>query len=260
MEASAPRPPSLQTFSLEDLAPYTREGSFDPRDSPDYRTLYVGRDDVHGALMHLFGRVAVSVKFSMFGYDDDELDALIVALIGSEHCYFQGTLDKSQSGGVHEQKILAAWSDAVRASFAIGTSATGQIEHTKGGVLDGVVMFEGSTNWSSSGEGTGIGLHGQENAAGYKAQANTLSISTNPVEVHRFQTRLDEEHASIVQRQLAKASAQVQAAAIEQAAAADVPAPVDEQPAAQVEAPAGPEQADNPPSPDQLPPDPGAPA
>lgn len=202
MGATVQRPPSLQTFTLDDLAPFTREGTFDPRDSPDYRTLYVGRDDVHGALMHLFNRVAVSVKFSMFGYDDDQLDAVIANLICDEHVFFQGTLDKSQSGSVHEKKILAAWSAAVRASFAIGTSATGQIEHTKGGVLDGVVMFEGSTNWSASGEGTGIGLHGTGNQTGFKAQANTLAISTNPVEVHRFATRLDEEHASILQRQL----------------------------------------------------------
>lgn len=198
------KPASLQAFTLDDLASFTREGTFDPRDSPDYRTLYVGRDDVHGALMHLFTRVAASVKFSMFGYDDDELDTVISGLIQSDHVYFQGTLDKSQSGGVHEKRILAAWADAVRAAFAIGTSATGQIEHTKGGVLDGVVMFEGSTNWSASGEGTGIGLGGAANVTGYKAQANTLTVSTNPVEVHRFATRLDEEHGSILQRQLAQ--------------------------------------------------------
>ncbi|MDP9149140.1 MAG: hypothetical protein M3O36_04245 [Myxococcota bacterium] len=197
----------MQTFTLDDLAPYTREGSFAPGDSSDFRTLYVGRDDVHGALMHLFTRVSVSVKFSMFGYDDDALDAVIAGLITSAHVYFQGTLDKSQSGGVHEKKILAAWADAVRASFAIGTSATGQIEHTKGGVLDGTVMFEGSTNWSASGEGTGIGLHGEANVTGYKAQANTLTVSTNLVEIHRFATRLDEEHASIIGRQAAHAGA-----------------------------------------------------
>ena len=143
MESSAQRPPSLQAFSLEDLAPFTREGTFDPRDSPDYRTLYVGRDDVHGALMHLFSRVAVSVKFSMFGYDDDELDAVICGLITSAAVYFQGTLDRSQSGGVHEKAILAAWSAAVRSDFAIGTSATGQIEHTKGGILDGTGHVRG---------------------------------------------------------------------------------------------------------------------
>ncbi len=58
-----------------------------------------------------------------------------------------------------------AWDQAVRASFAVGQSATHQISHTKGGVLDGVVAFEGSTNWSGSGEGAGIKLgQGAENS------------------------------------------------------------------------------------------------
>ena len=200
------RPATLQTFSLDDLAEFTREGSFDPSDSGDYRTFYVGRDDVHGVLMYLFKRVSREVQFSMFGYDDDELDGVIENLITSEHVYFEGTLDKSQSTGVHEKKILAGWGDAVRASFAIGTSATGQIEHTKGGVLDGKVAFEGSTNWSASGEGTGIGLHGADDVKGFKAQANTLTVHTNPEEVRRFITRLHEEHTSILQR-AAKAAA-----------------------------------------------------
>jgi hypothetical protein len=193
---------SLATFTLDDLAPFTREGVFDPRDSIDFRTFYVGRDDVHGILKHLHARVAHSEKLSMFGFDDAELNDLIVQLIVSEHVFFQGTLDQSQASGAHEKQILDAWAAGVRAVFAIGTTASGQIEHTKGGVLDGLVGFEGSTNWSASGEGTGIGLRGAANAAGFKAQANTLTVFTNPVEIQRFSTRLDEEHSSIVQRQL----------------------------------------------------------
>jgi len=201
LAVSADPTQTLQRFTLDDLAIYTREGSFDARDSADMRIFEIGRDDVHGVLKHLHARVSTSEKLSMFGYDDDELDGMIEALIKSEHVFFQGTLDKSQSGSVHEKRILAAWDAAVRAVFAIGTTATGQIEHTKGGVLDGIVAFEGSTNWSASGEGTGIGLHGDPNAKGFKAQANTLTVFVNPVEIHRFETRLDEEHASILQRQ-----------------------------------------------------------
>ena len=202
-EAPAVPLPTLATFMLDDLAPFTREGAFDPRDSQDFRTFYVGRDDVHGVLKYLHARVTVSEKMSMFGFDDVELDKMIEALIVSEHVFFQGTLDKSQAGSVTESKIIAAWQAAVRAVFAIGNTSSGQIEHTKGGVLDGLVGFEGSTNWSGSGEGTGIGLHGAANATGFKAQANTLTVFTNPVEIQRFSTRLDEEHASILQRQAA---------------------------------------------------------
>lgn len=192
---------TLNTFKLEDLAPYTREGSFAAQDSPDFRVFQVGRDDVHGVLKHLHSRVSASEKLSMFGFDDDELAQIIAGLIMSEHVFFQGTLDKSQSAGVHERKILAAMDAQVRCQFAVGSSQTGQIEHTKGGVLDGLVAFEGSTNWSASGEGSGIGLHGAANAVGYKAQANTLAVFTNPVEIQRFGQTLDEQHASILARQ-----------------------------------------------------------
>lgn len=188
---------TLQTFTLDDLAQYTREGAFPPDDSLDYREFDVGRDDVHGVLKHLLSRVSRSVKMSMFGYDDVELDAIIRGLIESEHVFFQGTLDGSQFATPTEQKIVAGWSTAVRSVFAVGRTATGQIEHTKGGVLDGVVAFEGSTNWSGGGEGVGIGLHGAPNAKGYKAQANTLIVHVNPVRVNRFATYLDEQHAAI---------------------------------------------------------------
>jgi hypothetical protein len=146
---TAPSRPTLQTFSLDDLAVYTAEGVFGPTASPDFRVFYVGRDDVHGVLMHLFTRVTLSVKMNMYGYDDDELN----------------------------------------------NSSTGQISHTKGGVLDGIVAFEGSTNWSSSGEGTGISPTAAKQAPGFKAQNNTLAVYTNLYEIAKFAARLGYEHA-----------------------------------------------------------------
>lgn len=65
---------TLQHFTLDDLAVYTAEQAFGPTASPDFRVFYVGRDDVHGVLMHLFTRVSLSVKMNMFGYDDDALN------------------------------------------------------------------------------------------------------------------------------------------------------------------------------------------
>ena len=195
---------TLRGFSLDDLARFTRTGAFDADDSPDYRVLYAGRDDVHGALAYLLAHTSRSLRLNMFGYDDEELDAVIENLIENEHVFVQGTLDRSQAGGAHERKILAGWPEAVRSSFAVGQSATHQISHTKGGVIDGLVAWEGSTNWSASGEGTGIGLHGGANAAGYKAQNNTLAVHVNPAEVRRFQDELDEEHAVALQQQIAQ--------------------------------------------------------
>ncbi len=177
---------TLQLFGLDQLAPFTREKGFSAKDSRDFRVFYVGRDEVHEVLKYLLARCSRSLRLNMFGYDDDELDAIIRHLIESEHVYVQGTLDKSQSGGVHEKKILAGWSQEVRASFAIGQSATHQITHTKGGVIDGLVAWEGSTNWSASGEGTDP----------KKAQNNTLAVYTNPIEIAKFTAELDEEHTT----------------------------------------------------------------
>ncbi len=53
---------TLQSFTLDDLAQYTRKGAFGATASPDFRVFYVGRDDVHGVLVHLFSRVRLSVK------------------------------------------------------------------------------------------------------------------------------------------------------------------------------------------------------
>ena len=191
--------PNLQTFTLADLAQFTREKSFDPRDSSDFRVLYVGRDDVHNALAYVLERCTRSLRFNQFGYDDDALDAVIRKLVDSEHVYVQGTLDKSQSGGVHEKKILASWDEAMRNSFAIGESATHQISHTKGGVIDGVLAWEGSTNWSGSGEGTIIAPDGSD--TGRKAQNNTCAFYVNPVEIGKFTDELDEEHTTALAQQ-----------------------------------------------------------
>lgn len=203
---ASPLPP-LATFNLDDLAQFTSEGVFSPSDSPDYRTLYVGRDDVHGALMYVLQRCHRSLVMNMFGYDDDELDAEIRRLILNDNVWVQGTLDKSQAGGVHEKKILATWDPKVRSSFAIGQSATHQISHTKGGVLDGVLAFEGSTNWSASGEGAGIVLKkGMPQNPGYKAQNNTLVFHVHPLQVARFTEELSEEHATVLQQEQAAAA------------------------------------------------------
>lgn len=194
---------TLQGFTLENLAQFTREKSFDPNDSTDYRTLYAGRDDVHGALAYVLARCSRSLKMNMFGYDDDALDEVISHLIHDQHVFVQGTLDKSQAGGVHEKKILASWDPQMRNSFAIGNSATHQISHTKGGVMDGIVAWEGSTNWSASGEGTIVAADGSD--AGRKAQNNTCLFHVNPIEVLKFSQRLDEEHTVALQQMAAAA-------------------------------------------------------
>jgi hypothetical protein len=123
----------------------------------------------------------------------------------------QGSLDKSQAGGVHERKILesdVANSPDFYNSFCILQSETHQISHTKGGVFVGLaVAFEGSMNWSNSGEGTGIDLKpGDPKVPGYKAQNNTLLVSTNPTFISRFSARLDTEHIEGLAQRLISAA------------------------------------------------------
>lgn len=205
---------TLHHFELDDLAMFKRAHEFDPRDSKDFRNFYVGKDDVHGVLKYLLVRTSTSLKINMFGYDDEELDAIISAQLKNAHVFVQGTLDRSQAGGVHEKKILQAWDEAMRNSFAIGQSKTHQISHTKGFVADGKVGLNGSTNWSTSGEG--IFTQASPDAPGgpgYKAQNNTITVFCNPVEVHEFSTSLDEEHSIALQQEIARQKKEGQDAA-----------------------------------------------
>lgn len=190
--------PSLQTFVLSDLAQFTREGTYATDASADFHLFYVGRDDVHEILKYLWGRVTVSAYLNMFGYDDEELNDLVMAVAEDPQATAVYTLDRSQADGVHEKRILesnAAKDPAVfQAHFAIGQSATHQISHTKGGVLDGRVGFEGSTNWSASGEGTYVTGQTAPGGPGYKAQNNTLAVFTDPDTLARFTAELIQEH------------------------------------------------------------------
>lgn len=190
------------------VAKYTPEGKAGAAATGfgDTFVFYVGRDDCHLILRELIAAETNMLKMNMFGYDDDDLDGVILGLISDENVHCQITLDKSQAGGVHEKNLVAAdkqkLGDAWSNSFAIGQSATHQISHTKGGVLVGQgVGWEGSMNWSASGEGSGISLDPTKpQPTGFKAQNNTLMVSTNPVFLQRFGAQLDKEH-QIVQQQ-----------------------------------------------------------
>jgi len=197
---------SLQTFNLLDLQQYTQEKSYATTASKDFHLFYVGRDDVHDILKHVLSRVSVSLYLNMFGYDDDELNDILMAKAEDPRITMLITLDKSQAGGVHEKKLLdsdvAKDPTAYNTHFVVGQSATNQISHTKGFVADGKVGGEGSTNWSASGEGTFVPLGGtgtfvvnpKPGGAGYKAQNNTQSIFTDPDTISRFTAELIAEH------------------------------------------------------------------
>jgi hypothetical protein len=193
----------MDDIRIAALAQFTPAGL-----TPGYGQTYlffVGKDDVHGILKYLLTNEKMAFKFNMFGFDDEELNQVIMDMIKTPNIRVQATLDKSQASGAHEKKIIAmdeANNSNFLNSFAIGQSATHQISHTKGGVLVGQgVWFEGSTNWSSSGEGTGISLKADiKNPAGFKSQNNTLLVSVNPVMLSHFSEQLDAEHMIALQQ------------------------------------------------------------
>lgn len=191
------------------LAQFTPEGELTPGYG-DHYCFFVGRDDAEGVLHYLIPRETMTFKMNQFGYDSETLNADIVALMQNPNIRVQGTLDRSQAGGVHERKILAdnlANDPDFYNSFVVGQSATHQISHTKGGVLVGLgIGYEGSMNWSNSGMGAGISLDPKVKAApGWSAQNNTLMVSTNPVFLARFSARLDTEHVTAMKQQAARA-------------------------------------------------------
>jgi hypothetical protein len=179
---------SLQQFDLLDLQQYTSEKVYSSNASHDFHLFYVGRDDVHNILKHILSRVTTSLMLNMFGYDDDELNDILMTHATDPNITMLITLDKSQSGGVHERKLIELDKQkdlvAFNTHFTLGQSASHQISHTKGFVADGRVAAEGSTNWSDSGEGTKLNY----------AQNNTQSVITDPDTIARFTAELIAEH------------------------------------------------------------------
>jgi hypothetical protein len=190
---------TLQSFTLDDLAQFTLEQRYSDNASQDFHLFYVGRDNVHAILKYVLSRARVSLYLNMFGYDDDELNDILFKKAMDPNVTMLVTLDRSQAGGKHEKALLdadQATPDGLAAfntHFVIGQSSTHQISHTKGFVADSKVGAEGSTNWSSSGEGTFV-VAGHPGGAGYKAQNNTQSIFTDPDTIARFQAELIQEH------------------------------------------------------------------
>ena len=133
---------------------------------PDRVTLFSPKDRVHEALKQLIMSANRSIVIAMYGFDDNELTDILIKKITNENIHVMLVLDSTQAGGVHEKKLLNTYrTSAPNSVLKIGRSEKHNIMHLKMGVIDGVLSFTGSTNWSEAGETT---------------QDNELTIDSNP--------------------------------------------------------------------------------
>jgi phosphatidylserine/phosphatidylglycerophosphate/cardiolipin synthase-like enzyme len=168
--------PSLSSLQKHAASP------FPPGWPEDEAVFYSPVDNVHGALTELIGSAETSLVIAMYGYDDEALAREILGKLHDESVFVQLTLDSSQAGGVHEKALLAA--DALPSnSVAIGRSRRGAIMHLKAGVIDGLDVFDGSTNWSDSGE---------------SLQENQLTIRRSPQRAARLRGNIDLIHSHML--------------------------------------------------------------
>ena len=120
---------------------------------PGLQHLFAPVDQVHEALVALSNAAQVSIAAAMYGWDDEEIDALFRSKLEAERIPVTLALDRTQAGGKHEKQILTAWKpEQIGNSLVIGQSAKHAISHDKMIVLDGQVTVAGSTNLSESGE------------------------------------------------------------------------------------------------------------
>jgi phosphatidylserine/phosphatidylglycerophosphate/cardiolipin synthase-like enzyme len=163
-----------------------------PSYPPNMRRFWSPIDDVHAALKAVVGSCTQSLVLAMYGYDDDELAALIAGFLSHPSIYVQITLDKSQAGGVHEAALLQKYQNVMSGnSVAIGSSEKHAIMHRKVCIVDGLWTITGSTNWSLSGE---------------QKQDNELTVTCDAVLAAEARYVLDLEHTSALKQMADKAA------------------------------------------------------
>lgn len=145
-------------------------------------TFYAPYDNVHQALLKLITSASKSLVIGMYGFDDDEIAAAILAKLDDENVFVQLSLDSTQAAGKHEKALLEKSAYPTN-TVAIGRSPKGGILHVKMLVIDCLDVITGSTNWSASGE---------------QKQANQMTVTRHPMVAAEARTYLDLLHTAIL--------------------------------------------------------------
>jgi phosphatidylserine/phosphatidylglycerophosphate/cardiolipin synthase-like enzyme len=120
----------------------------------------------------------------MYGFDDEELGAVLLDKMKLETVFVQLTLDSSQAAGIHEKALLAQEQWPAN-SVAIGSSEKGAIMHLKLVIVDSLDVVTGSTNWSGGAEAK---------------QDNHLSVHRNQALAAIARHRVDLIHTAMLNR------------------------------------------------------------
>lgn len=173
----------LAVIAWADLGQFKAGASFPVDYNLETLAFYSPNDPgVHQVILWALLQADQAIVFNVYGFDDDEFAGVIFAAAANPKCYVQGSLDKSQAGGVHERKLLVEAGAMIGTSIAIGQSVRGAISHDKMLICQGSGgswLIKGSTNWSTSGE---------------TLQDNELTITTNRAAIAEARTIMDISH------------------------------------------------------------------
>ncbi len=188
----------LKVLGWADLGQFKAGGSF-PGDYSETTLAFFSPNDpgVHQVILWALLQADQAIVFNVYGFDDDEFAQVIFAAAQNPKCYVQGSLDKSQAGGVHEKKLLVEAGAMIGTSIAVGQSARGAISHDKMLICQGAGgswLVKGSTNWSTSGE---------------SLQDNELSITTDRAAIAEARTIMDISHDQKLKAMAAAAAAAI---------------------------------------------------